>query len=83
MTDTFALFTGMLVGKHKLCPKISPKKTIEGLVGGVVGTLLIGFLYTIIVMKVSEYTIPGIIGLIVLLCGVGIIYANSKAVKGA
>ena len=36
ITDTFALFTGMLVGKHKLCPKVSPKKTIEGLVGGTV-----------------------------------------------
>ncbi len=41
ITDTFALFTGMLVGKHKLCPKISPKKTIEGLVGGVfMGTFI-------------------------------------------
>ena len=36
LTDTFALFTGMFIGKHKLCPKISPKKTVEGLVGGVV-----------------------------------------------
>lgn len=36
MTDTFALFTGMLIGKHKLAEKISPKKTIEGLVGGTV-----------------------------------------------
>lgn len=35
ITDTFALFTGMLIGKHKLCPKISPKKTVEGLIGGV------------------------------------------------
>ncbi|MBE6157893.1 MAG: phosphatidate cytidylyltransferase [Firmicutes bacterium] len=34
ITDTFALFTGMLVGKHKLCPEISPKKTVEGLLGG-------------------------------------------------
>lgn len=34
LTDTFALFTGLLVGKHKLCPLVSPKKTIEGLLGG-------------------------------------------------
>lgn len=34
ITDTFALFTGMLFGKHKLAPSISPKKTVEGAVGG-------------------------------------------------
>lgn len=50
ITDTFALFTGMLIGKHKLCPKISPKKTIEGLVGGVVmGTFVATcFFHTVI-----------------------------------
>ena len=46
ITDTFALFTGMLVGKHKLCPKVSPKKTIEGLVGGTVfGTFVASCFY--------------------------------------
>ena len=34
MTDTYAYFTGMLIGKHKLLESISPKKTVEGLVGG-------------------------------------------------
>ena len=34
VTDMFAMFTGMLIGRHKLCPKISPKKTIEGSIGG-------------------------------------------------
>ncbi len=36
-TDVFAFFVGSLFGKHKLCPEISPKKTVEGSVGGVVG----------------------------------------------
>ncbi len=36
MTDTGAYFTGVFLGKHKLCEKISPKKTVEGAIGGVV-----------------------------------------------
>jgi phosphatidate cytidylyltransferase len=34
VTDTFAYFCGRLFGKHKLIPKISPKKTVEGAIGG-------------------------------------------------
>lgn len=36
LTDTFAYFTGYFIGRHKLCEKISPKKTWEGAVGGTV-----------------------------------------------
>ncbi len=39
-SDTGAYFTGMAIGKHKLCPVVSPKKTVEGLVGGVVCAVL-------------------------------------------
>lgn len=38
IADTGAYFTGVAIGKHKLCPEISPKKTIEGFVGGIVTT---------------------------------------------
>jgi phosphatidate cytidylyltransferase len=40
VSDTGAYFTGRTLGKHKLCPGISPKKTIEGAVGGLVWTLV-------------------------------------------
>ncbi len=40
VTDTFAYFTGMLFGKHKLIPDVSPKKTVEGAVGGTVFCVL-------------------------------------------
>ena len=43
--DTCAYAVGMLIGKHKLAPVLSPKKSIEGAVGGVAGAALIGFLY--------------------------------------
>lgn len=46
--DTFAYCVGMLIGKHKLAPVLSPKKSIEGAVGGVAGAALLGFLYALI-----------------------------------
>ena len=39
-TDVFAYFTGMLFGKRKLCPNISPNKTVEGAIGGLFGGLI-------------------------------------------
>ena len=41
ISDTFAYFTGVFFGKHKLIPHISPKKTIEGSIGGILGTVLV------------------------------------------
>ena len=39
-SDTFALFAGMAFGRHKLAPLVSPKKTVEGAVGGLAGGVL-------------------------------------------
>lgn len=39
-SDVFAYFTGMAIGRHKLCPNISPKKTVEGAIGGIVGSMV-------------------------------------------
>lgn len=43
--DTCAYCVGVLIGKHKLAPVLSPKKSIEGAVGGVVGAALLGAIY--------------------------------------
>ena len=55
ITDTFGLITGSLVGKNKLCEAISPKKTIEGLVGGtLMGTFVATtFYFTVISSNIS------------------------------
>ncbi len=39
-SDTFAYFIGCAIGKHKLAPEISPKKSVEGLFGGLLGAVL-------------------------------------------
>lgn len=49
--DTCAYCVGMLFGKRKLAPVLSPKKSIEGAVGGVVGAALLGAIYGLIVSK--------------------------------
>lgn len=48
VTDMFAYFIGSKFGKHKMTPKISPKKSWEGAVGGVVGAVLINLLVFLI-----------------------------------
>ena len=50
-TDTFAYFVGKGFGKHKLCPNISPKKTVEGAIGGILGCALCISLYVFICSK--------------------------------
>ena len=45
VSDTCAYITGMLIGKHKLPSTLSPKKSIEGCIGGIVGAALVGFFY--------------------------------------
>lgn len=52
LADSGAYFAGISLGKHKLCPKISPNKTVEGFIGGLIsGAIfapLLGFMFTLI-----------------------------------
>lgn len=45
ISDTCAYLVGVLFGRHKLAPVLSPKKSIEGSVGGIVGTAIVGALF--------------------------------------
>lgn len=52
--DTCAYFVGSAIGKHKLAPVLSPKKSVEGAVGGVIGAALIGVGYAALI----DYYLP-------------------------
>lgn len=68
MSDTFALFAGMFFGKHKLAPTLSPKKTREGAVGGVLGAiagcLLFGFVMSRFFHLTPNYVALAVCGLL-------------------
>lgn len=50
LSDTGAYYVGSLWGKHRLAPSLSPKKTIEGLIGGIVVSLLVANVYRYLVL---------------------------------
>lgn len=52
--DIGGYFAGVLFGKHKLCPKVSPKKTVEGFVGSLLLGTALPILFTTVFMKVSS-----------------------------
>lgn len=63
-TDSMAYFTGYAIGKHKLAPKISPKKTIEGSIGGILGSVLLCgiFGYFVVPRLLIHCIIIGVLG---------------------
>lgn len=71
-TDTFAYFTGVAIGKHKIVPHISPKKTWEGCIGGAVFCALAVLIYSCVVIYKLENIQMGIVpyGIIMFLLGI-------------
>ena len=68
--DTCAYAVGMLLGKHKLAPVLSPKKSVEGAIGGFIGAGLLGLLYaTILKQPQIPYTIICAAGALISMVG--------------
>jgi len=69
VSDTFAYFTGRLLGRHKLIPEVSPKKTVEGCIGGIVFAIIAMLVFGLVIDLFFEpigvnYTVLGLMGLI-------------------
>ena len=68
--DTCAYCVGMLIGKHKMAPVLSPKKSIEGAVGGVVGAAALGAIYAAVTHgPVVEYAVICAVGALISMVG--------------
>ena len=69
--DTFAYFAGRAFGKHKLAPKVSPKKTIEGSIGGIAGNVVCGLLFVLVMDRAFGAGISyGAMAVLALLCSI-------------
>lgn len=68
--DTCAYCVGMLIGKHKMAPVLSPKKSVEGAVGGVVGAAALGAVYAAAIKEpAAEYAVICAVGALISMVG--------------
>ena len=73
--DTCAYCVGMLIGKHKLAPVLSPKKSIEGGIGGIAGAALLGFLFGKVMVLVG-YASADMVPIITVTCAIGAVISQ-------
>ncbi|MCR5734746.1 MAG: phosphatidate cytidylyltransferase [Lachnospiraceae bacterium] len=73
--DTSAYCIGKLFGKHKLAPVLSPKKSIEGAIGGVAGSALVALLYSALLVnrKIAEQNVTWIL---MFICALGAVVSQ-------
>ena len=64
--DTCAYFVGRALGKHKLVPVLSPKKTVEGAIGGILGSMLVGAVFGYVLYKNVTHDTSAIVALLVI-----------------
>ena len=57
LNDTCAYFSGYFFGKRKLCPEISPKKTVEGAIGGVFGDVIVSCILAFVFSVATGYSV--------------------------
>lgn len=67
--DTCAYCAGMLFGKHKMAPKLSPKKSVEGGIGGIAGAALLGTIFAFVMNRFSGADVEPLH--YALICGAG------------
>ncbi|MBQ4364290.1 MAG: phosphatidate cytidylyltransferase [Oscillospiraceae bacterium] len=73
--DTCAYFAGRAFGRHKLTPVLSPKKTVEGAIGGIIGSVLVGAVFGYVLYK-NEVHDTGVIMMLIVITFVGSIISQ-------
>ena len=77
VTDAFAFFAGKVLGRNKIFPIISPNKTLEGTIGGVVSSVVINFLMITLIFQNSLKTLDVImLTLMIFICAVAAVFGD-------
>ncbi len=77
VTDAFAFFVGKVLGRNKIFPTISPNKTLEGTIGGIVSSVVINSLMIILIFQNSLKTFDVVmLTLMIFICAVASVFGD-------